>query len=85
MNWVRLRYVSINYRLPNKILERSKIFSSASIGFTATDLFMWTNYTGGDPAVNGNTAAGRGVGAWGFDYGSLPTPISVNIGIRASF
>jgi hypothetical protein len=44
-----------------------------------------TNYSGADPGVNGNTAGGRGVGAFGFDYGTLPSPISINLGIRASF
>ena len=58
-----------------------------SLGFfvTGNDLILLTNYSGADPAVNGNTAGSRGVGGFGFDYGTLPSPISVNIGIRASF
>ena len=82
VNWVRLRDVSINYRLPNKILERTKIFSTASIGFTATDLFMWTNYTGGDPGVNGTNVATGGSGSMGIDFGNLPVSKTYNFNIR---
>lgn len=82
VNWVRLRDISINYRLPNSLLQRSKIFSSASIGFTATDLFMWTNYTGGDPGVNGTTVATGGSGSMGIDYGNLPVSKAFNFNLR---
>jgi hypothetical protein len=46
---------------------------------------LFTNYTGADPSVNGNTAGTRGVGAFGFDYGTLAAPISINIGARLGF
>ena len=52
---------------------------------TANDLVLITNYTGGDPSVNGNTAGANGVGGFGFDYGTLATPIAVNFGLRAGF
>ncbi|MGL6268285.1 MAG: hypothetical protein ACRC2O_10160 [Chitinophagaceae bacterium] len=52
---------------------------------TANDLILITNYSGADPAVNGNTAGTRGVGAFGFDYGTLSTPIGVNFGVRVGF
>jgi len=35
--------------------------------------------------VNGNTAGSTGVGAFGFDYGTLPSPLQLNLGLRASF
>ena len=52
---------------------------------TGNDLILLTNYSGADPAVNGNTAGSRGVGAFGYDYGTLAAPIQVNFGIKASF
>jgi hypothetical protein len=48
-------------------------------------LVLITNYKGADPAVNGNNASSNGIGAFGFDYGTLPSPISLNIGLRAGF
>jgi TonB-linked SusC/RagA family outer membrane protein len=85
VNWLRLRDVSINYTLPSKLISRVKGLKTLSVFLTGNDLILITNYTGADPAVNGNTAGSRGVGAFGFDYGTLPTPISVNIGFRAGF
>ena len=52
---------------------------------TANDVVLFTNYSGADPAVNANTAGTRGVGTFGFDYGTLPAQLSLNFGIRASF
>jgi len=52
---------------------------------TGNDLVLLTNYRGADPSSNGNTAASYGVGAFGFDYGNLPTPVSFNFGLKASF
>lgn len=85
VNWVRLRDITLSYRLPARILNASRIFNSAAIGITATDLFMWTNYTGGDPGVNGTTVATGGSGSMGIDYGNLPIPKTFNFNIRIGF
>lgn len=82
VNWFRLRDLTINYTLPKNFLKQ---FKSLSLFMTANDLVLLTNYSGADPAVNGNTAGSFGVGAFGFDYGTLPSPVQVNFGIRASF
>ena len=47
-----------------------------------TDLFMITNYTGADPAVNGTNASTGGAGGVGFDYGALSVPRGFNFGVR---
>jgi hypothetical protein len=85
VNWFRLRDVSLNYSFPQTFVKRIRGFKSLAAFVTATDLVLITDYTSGDPQTNGNTAGSRGVGAWGFDYGTLPAPVSVNFGIRASF
>ncbi|MCY7309137.1 MAG: SusC/RagA family TonB-linked outer membrane protein [Chitinophagaceae bacterium] len=82
VNWFRLRDLTLSYTFPQNFIKK---ISSLSVFATGNDLILLTNYSGADPNVNGNTAGGRGVGAFGFDYGTLPSPISVNIGIRASF
>lgn len=84
INWLRLRDVTLNYQLPTSWLGKSKLFKSASIGFTATDLILITNYTGGDPGVNGTTSATGGSGSSGFDYGSLPVSKTYNFNLRVS-
>lgn len=85
VNWFRLRDVTINYTLPSKLTNRIKGLKGVSVFFTGNDLLLITNYSGADPSVNGNTSGSRGVGAFGFDYGTLPTPVSFNLGFRAAF
>lgn len=82
VNWFRLRDLTINYTFSKNFIRS---FKSLSLFVTANDLILLTNYSGADPAVNGNTAGSSGVGGFGFDYGTLPSPIQVNFGIKASF
>jgi TonB-linked SusC/RagA family outer membrane protein len=82
VNWLRLRDISVSY---NFLTPKIKILKSLSAFATVNDLILFTNYTGTDPQVNGNTAGSRGVGAFGFDYGNVGTPVSVNLGFKANF
>ncbi len=82
VNWLRLRDITLSYALPPSLLRKFNGLKTASLFFTGNDLILITNYTGADPQVSGNTSATRGVGAFGFDYGTLATPISVNFGVR---
>jgi hypothetical protein len=85
VNWFRLRDLTISYTFGSAFLKRSNIFKGLSVFFTGNDLILLTNYSGADPAANGNTAGSRGVGAFGFDFGNVGTPISLNFGIRTNF
>jgi TonB-linked SusC/RagA family outer membrane protein len=82
INWVRLRDITLNYSLPKTLLARSKVFKTASVFVTATDLFLITNYSGADPDVNGNNSSTRGSGSAGFDYGTVATPRTISLGLR---
>ncbi len=82
VNWFRLRDLTISYTFPQNFI---KAFKSLSFFVTGNDLILLTNYSGADPAVNGNTAGSLGVGAFGFDYGTLPSPLQANFGFKASF
>ncbi len=82
VHWVRLRDVTLSYQIPARWLQARKLFRTASVGVTATDLFMWTNYTGGDPGVNGTTVATGGSGSMGIDFGNLPIPKTLNFSLR---
>jgi len=84
INWVRMRDITLSYRIPQAILNHQKVFKYASLFVTATDLFLITNYTGADPEVNGNNASTLGSGSAGFDYGTLPTPRTFSFGIKVT-
>jgi len=81
INWVRLRDVTFRYELP-PALFRSR---EASLFITGNDLLLFTNYSGMDPVVNGNTAAVGGSGAAGVDFGNFPIPRGVNFGLKVAF
>jgi TonB-linked SusC/RagA family outer membrane protein len=85
INWMRLRDVTISYVIPTALLTRTKVFKQASVFLNGTDLFLWTNYTGADPNVNGTTATSGGVGAGGIDFGTLSVPRGLSAGIRLGF
>lgn len=85
VNWFRLRDITLNYTLPASALKKYPYLKSLGFFVTGNDLILITNYLGADPAISGNTAGTRGVGGFGFDYGNIATPISVNVGLRANF
>ncbi len=78
INWLRLRDVTFEYSLPKR-------FGRTSVFLTGTDLLLFTNYSGLDPVVNGNTAAVGGSGAVGVDFGNFPMPRGLNVGLKTSF
>lgn len=85
VNWFRLRDITLSYMFPEKWTRKIKGIRNLGAFVTANDLILFTNYTGADPSVSGSGAGTRGVGAAGFDFGTIGTPVSVNIGVRAAF
>ena len=85
VNWLRLRDLSINYTLPKRLINKVNNIKSVSIFLTGNDLVLITNYRGADPAVNSNNPSTGGVGGYGIDLGSAPTPMSYSFGFRANF
>jgi TonB-linked SusC/RagA family outer membrane protein len=81
INWLRLRDVTLRFALPGKAL----MARDASVWVRGTDLFLFTNYSGLDPVVNGNTAAVGGSGAAGIDFGSFPTPRGLAFGVKVGY
>jgi TonB-linked SusC/RagA family outer membrane protein len=81
INWVRLRDIQLSYVLPDGFLGAH----NSSVFVKGTDLFLWTNYVGLDPVVNGNDAAVGGSGGVGIDFGNFPLPRGINFGIRMGF
>lgn len=85
INWIRLRDVTLRYTFPQSLLSKQKAFRSGSIFLSANELFLLTNYTGADPDVNGTSAGTLGIGARGFDYGTLALPRTMTVGLNFSF
>ncbi|MDZ7936314.1 MAG: SusC/RagA family TonB-linked outer membrane protein [Emticicia sp.] len=85
INWLRMRDITLSYGLPDKMIKPLKVFRSAGVFVTGTDLFLLTNYTGADPNVNGTTATSGGAGAGGFDYGTIGMPRNITAGVRLGF
>jgi TonB-linked SusC/RagA family outer membrane protein len=76
INWLRLRDITLSVPVPQALMKNASFF------VTGTDLLLFTNYTGLDPIVNGNTAAVGGSGATGIDYGNFPIPRGLNFGFK---
>ena len=85
ISWFRLRDLTLNYTLPTKTVKKLGFVKSLGAFVTCNDLVLITNYTGADPSGSGTNASTRGVGAAGFDYGNIATPVSINFGVRANF
>ena len=85
VNWFRLRDITLNYRLSDKITKRIKGLKGMSFFITGNDLILFTNYKGADPAVNANNPGSSGIGGYGMDLGNAPTPLSLSFGLRANF
>lgn len=85
VNWVRLRDVTLNYNFPQRILEKQKIFRSVRAFVSGNELFLITNYSGADPDVSATSAGSLGIGARGFDYGTLALPRTFTVGFNFSF
>ena len=86
INWIRMRDITLSYKVPAKLMKRQSILKNASIFCTVTDPFIITNYTGADPSTNGNNVSTRGgIGGIGMDIGNLATPLGVNFGLNIQF
>lgn len=85
VNWLRLRDVSLSYSFGAAFTERLKVLKTLGAFVTVNDAVLITNYRGADPQSNGVTAGARGVGGFGFDYGNMGAPLSINLGLRANF
>lgn len=86
VNWLRMRDITLSYEVPTKLLKRQRIFKSASVYCTATDVFLITNYSGMDPNVNAlNSSNAKGYGGAGIDYGAIPNPRTFNFGLKVTF
>ena len=77
---VRLRELSVGYKLPRKLLSKTFI-QSAKISFVGRNLWMIYSKTDGfDPEAGFSTG-----NAQGFEYGAMPTMRSLGFNINVTF
>jgi len=67
--WIKMREITITYNFPKRLLEKTKVFQSASISLTGRDLFYF--YKTLPDNINPEGTLGTG-NAQGLEYGSYP-------------
>jgi hypothetical protein len=82
-SWVRLRYATLNYSLPTKILGKSPI-SGLQLFVTGRNLLLFTPYSGVDPEVTSGGAGVGGGGTFGMDNMGIPATRGVDMGLKIS-
>ncbi|WP_031301480.1 SusC/RagA family TonB-linked outer membrane protein [Sphingobacterium paucimobilis] len=81
VNYVRMQELRLSYRIPKKVLSKSRIISAMDVYFVGNDLFTWTNYSGIDAVGNTVSAAAGGTGGEGYDLWSIPNPRGFSVGL----
>jgi TonB-linked SusC/RagA family outer membrane protein len=78
-SWVRLRNLSLSYKLPNGFLG-NKFIRDASVTFTGNNLILWTDFSGFDPDAS-SFNSGSNVDAFtGFAYPAVRSYLlSINL------
>jgi len=76
-SFVRMKYLTLGYRIPGRIMSRMGM-SSAQVYVTGENLLTITNYTLYDPEIATNSSRG-------IDMGGYPQARSFIIGVRLNF
>ncbi|MGK7394765.1 MAG: SusC/RagA family TonB-linked outer membrane protein [Candidatus Cyclobacteriaceae bacterium M3_2C_046] len=80
-DFMRMQNLNLGYNVnlsENSFIQKLRFYASGQ------NLFVITNYTGLDPEVNVNKSI-DGVPSLGIDYTAYPRPITVTIGLNATF
>ena len=82
--WFRLRYATLSYKMPNKLLEKIDV-KGLSFTVTGRNLLLITKYSGVDPEVSGSGAGVGGTGSFGFDNLGIPATRGIDFGLSLTF
>ena len=80
-SYLRLQTLSLGYRFPEKIFEKTPI-AAAKVYVNASNLFTITGYSGFDPEIG---AFNQSSLLQNIDRGRYPTPLSVTFGVNITF
>lgn len=81
-SWVKMREISLAYTLPQRLLNKAKVFQNLTLSITGRDLFYI--YTTLPDKINPEGIMGSG-NAQGFEWASFPGTRSWVFGLSASF
>jgi TonB-linked SusC/RagA family outer membrane protein len=81
-SWIKMREISLSYTIPQKLIDRTKVFQNLVLSIVSRDLFYF--YSSLPDKINPEGLMGSG-NAQGFEWASLPSTRSVTFGITASF
>ncbi len=85
VNSLRLRSISLSYDVPkNWLKEKIGFVKRASLSVSATNLLLFTNYSG-DPEVAASGAGVGGSSSVGFDYCGVPATSTMSFGLNVTF
>jgi TonB-dependent starch-binding outer membrane protein SusC len=84
-SYIRLKNLSLGYRLPKSLIDAAGI-SFARIYISAQNMLTFTKYPGYDPEVSwmGTGTSGGNINL-GLDYGSYPNAKSITVGVQVKF
>lgn len=80
-SWIRLREITVSYRLPKVVTEPLAIVKNIEVFFTGRNLWLSTSYRGVDPE---SSLLGAN-NAQGLDYFNNPGTKSYTFGLRVGF
>ncbi len=83
-SFARLRYVTLAYNFPKKILDKISL-SSLELYVTGRNLFTITDYSGVDPEVNTFGAGISGAGSMAIDNLGTPNTKGFDFGLKVRF
>jgi TonB-linked SusC/RagA family outer membrane protein len=81
-SYLKLRTVTLNYRLPHTAWMQRRGVRTATIFISATNLFTITKYPGNDPETSDDPYS---VGGGYFDVSNFPPVRTLSVGLKAGF
>jgi TonB-linked SusC/RagA family outer membrane protein len=83
-SYLRLKNIQLGYTLPGSLTKKAKL-EKLRVYVGAKNLLTFTNYTGFDPEVGENTAAGNSILERGLDRGTYPQSKMFLVGLNLTF
>ena len=82
-SFLRLSDITLTYALPERWLAKAGI-KSVKLFVTASNVYVWTKYTGFDPEVNGSSGTASFLMP-GMDWGNYPRARTISVGANLTF
>jgi TonB-linked SusC/RagA family outer membrane protein len=82
-SFMRLKYITIAYRLPNEFIQKIGL-KSLRISATVNNLFTFTKYKGQDPEININSKDGT-IYTVGYDDSNTPRAKEITFSLSVNF